>query len=369
MQVTQVVQAFESLGNSSRERTGMSCFVPEQLRRFTKETLRARPVRPFDVQEVLRRIHLCEGMTVLAVDIGGDKITAADFSVLHGRVELSNHVLTVQGDNGVGYLAALREVADSAQRRGIPVGISFAGPISGTRLNAAPNMPFFAKELQAGYGGDFANLFWKLELANDAEAGIMAATLEAARRYPDSSGVIYLINGSGLGGAVLTDATIYAAEPGHIEVAAQFNDFDGFAQRKQCGLDGATYVCIEAVAASKAGVEDIWHQLTGKRLTGRQISLRFLDGDELARSVYLNSARITAHAIRGMGAAFGLFQKGGQPVVIGHGGIFEVPGYGALVGEILGRDLAAAARILFTKDFSGNTCLEGAAIAVMAGYA
>ena len=173
MQVTQVVQAFESLGNSSRERTGMSCFVPEQLRRFTKETLRARPVRPFDVQEVLRRIHLCKGMTVLAVDIGGDKITAADFSVLHGRVELSNHVLTVQGDNGVGYLAALREVADSAQRRGIPVGISFAGPISGTRLNAAPNMPFFAKELQAGYGGDFANLFWKLELANDAEAGIM----------------------------------------------------------------------------------------------------------------------------------------------------------------------------------------------------
>lgn len=50
---------------------------------------------------------------------------------------------------------------------------------------------------------------------------------------------------------------------------------------------------------------------------------RFPGGDELARSVYFNSARITAHATKGVGAAFGLFQTGSWPVVIGHGGIFQ----------------------------------------------
>jgi predicted NBD/HSP70 family sugar kinase len=338
--------------------------APEQLRRFTKDSLRARPVRAFDVDEVLDTLRLHDGMTVLGVDIGGDKITTADFTVSNGRVESSGHRLAAQGDNGAGYLAALRAVADSARRRGIPVGISFAGPVSGTCMQAAPNLPLFAREFRASYGGDFASLFWKVELANDAEAGIMAAALEAARRHPDSSGVVYVINGSGLGGAVLTGSTIYASEPGHIEVSAQLNDIDGFTQRKQCGLDGATYVCIEAVGASKAGVEDIWHQITGQKLTGRQISTLLLDGDELARSVYHNSARITAHAIKGMGTAFGLFQRGNRPVVVGHGGIFEVPGYGALVREILGRDLATAPRILFTKDFSLNACLDGAATAI-----
>ena len=365
MQVDHVSQTFTSTGISASGRTDMSGLLPEQLQRFTKESLRARPVRRFDVQQSLDTLHLHNGMAVRAVDIGGDKITTADFTLRNGRLESSGHVLAAQGDDGVGYLAALSEIADSAQRKGIPVGISFAGPVSGTCLEAAPNLSLFARDFRARCDGDFANLFWRVALANDAEAGIMAAALEAARRYPDCSGVIYVINGSGLGGAVLTGDTIYAAEPGHIEVSVQLNDFGGFRQHKQCGLDGATYVCIEAVGASKAGVEDIWQQMTGEKLTGRQISTRLFGGDELARSVYHNSARITAHAIKGMGSAFGMFYRGGRPIVIGHGGIFQVPGYGALVCEILARDLAVLPPILFTKDFSSNTCLEGAAIAVV----
>jgi predicted NBD/HSP70 family sugar kinase len=363
MQVDHASEAFAYPGTSSSGRVGASGLAPEQLQRFTKDSLRARPVRPFDVEQVLDMLRLRDGMTVAAVDIGGDKITTADFTVRKGRVESSGHTLVAQGDNGIGYLEALRAVSDSASRRGVPVGISFAGPIMGTRVEAAPNLATFAREFRASYDSDFANLFWKVELANDAEAGIMTAALEATRRYQDSCDVVYVINGSGLGGAVLTGGTIYAAEPGHIEVAAQLNDLDGFSQHKQCGLDGATHVCIEAVGASKAGVEDIWRQITGQKLTGRQISTLLLGGDELARDVYYSSARITAHAIKGMGTAFDLFRGGNRPVVIGHGGIFQVPGYGALVCEILGRDLGAAPRVLFTKDFSDNACLDGAATA------
>jgi predicted NBD/HSP70 family sugar kinase len=200
-------------------------------------------------------------------------------------------------------------------------------------------------------------------LANDAEAGIMAGALEAALRLPVTRNVIYVINGSGLGGAVLADNIIYAAEPGHIAVVEHLNRFGGFNQLKPCGLDGASHVCLEAVGASKAGIEDIWQQITGEHLSGRQLVTLYTRGDGLARALYHNSASITAHVIAGMAAAFDLLADAAEPVVVAHGGIFHAPGYGDRVRDILARNLSVPPTMLFTKDFSGNTCLEGAAIA------
>jgi hypothetical protein len=50
--------------------------------------------------------------------------------------------------------------------------------------------------------------------------------------------------------------------------------------------------------------------------------------------------------------------------VVGHGGIFYVPGYGDRIIDILGR-IEDAPRFLFTREFSVNTCLEGAALAAV----
>jgi hypothetical protein len=54
---------------------------------------------------------------------------------------------------------------------------------------------------------------------------------------------------------------------------------------------------------------------------------------------------------------------------VGHGGTFEVPGYGERLRAILEKDLAYSPSLLLTKDFSANACLDGGAIAaVMAGH-
>jgi predicted NBD/HSP70 family sugar kinase len=339
--------------------------VPEQVRRFTLEDIRVRSGRAFDARNALREFRERDGETVLAVDIGGDKLMAAHFTVRDGSLRLAGRMPTLHGDEGRGYLGMLRDLAAAARAEGIRTGISVAGPVSGTRLEAGPNLAVLAGELQAGYGGDFAGLFPSVAVANDAEAGLLAAAIEAARRYPGSRDVIYVINGSGLGGAVLAGNHVYAAEPGHVAVVDELNSVGGIRQVKPCGLDGATHTCVEAVAASKAGVEDMWRMAMGERLSGRQIAAMLAAGNALARGLYRNSARITAHVVLGLAAAFGLLdgQEGSEPaVIVGHGGIFQVPGYGEWLAASLDRALGQTPRILFTKDFSDNTCLEGAAI-------
>lgn len=334
--------------------------LPEQVERFTVEALRAKQVRRFDLQATLHQLRSGGEKAVVAVDIGGDKLIAVSYHVRDGLFRQLAEVAVRRGDGGSAYLDGLEEVADLARRKALLVGISFAGPLDGTRLVAGPNLPVFVKELDVRYGGDFAGLFPAVAVANDAEAGIMAGALEAARLYPGTRNVIYVINGSGIGGAVLTDNRIFAAEPGHIQVEPRLNPFG---QQRPCGMLGATYVCVEAVAASKAGVEDIWRQQQGQRLSGKEIAARYLAGDDMALKLYDNSALVTAHAIKGIAKAFGLPKDFDGTVVVGHGGIFEVPGYRERVCSILSKDLSSVPRVLFTKDFSTNTCLDGAAIA------
>jgi predicted NBD/HSP70 family sugar kinase len=335
--------------------------LPEQLREFTIEGLRAKRVRSFNAHASLTGLRARDGERVIAVDIGGDKLSASYFAVRGGAVKRAGDLLSWQADDGAGYLAALVALSERARREAVRVGISFAGPVDGTRLIAAPNLPDFLAEFRDGYDADFSRLFPAVQVANDAVAGLMAGAVEAVRRFPDARDVIYVINGSGLGGAVLAGNAIYAAEPGHVAVAAGLNTFG---QRKECGLDGASYACVEAVAASKAGVEDIWRQRTLRRLSGQEISARYQFGDPLARDLYDNSALITAHVIRGMAQAFGLTADPGRLVVVGHGGIFYVPGYGDRIADLLG-GTGDAPRFLFTREFSANTCLEGAAVAAV----
>lgn len=336
--------------------------LPKQVQRFTRESLQAKPVRRFDPRETLSELWASDGKVVIAADIGGDKLSSGYFTVKDGVVRRTGDLLTRHGDGGDGYVDALAELSDLARRHVLPVGLSFAGPTDGTRLLDGPNLGHFVSELRSRYGGDFANAFPQVQVANDAEAGMMAGALAAARRYPDAREVIYVINGSGLGGAVLTGDVIYATEPGHVEVVAELNPFG---QRKECGLGGARHVCVEAVAASKAGVEDIWRQQTGRHLAGERISALYESGNRLAFDLYSSSAFLTAHVIGGMADAFGFVKDVGQLVIVGHGGIFYVHGYRERVNAQLANAFRADPQILYTRDFAVNACLEGAAVAAL----
>lgn len=336
--------------------------LPKQVEAFTLDALRAKPVRSFDLQAAIHSLSAGNDKTAIAVDIGGDKIAVATYTVRNGLLTQSTKAVVRRGERGSGYLDMLEEAAGVARRGMLPIGVSYAGPTDGTKIVAGPNISTFIAEFQDRYGGDFANLVPWITVANDAEAGIMAGAVEAATRYPMVHNVIYIINGSGLGGAVLKESMILATEPGHIPIQDSLNLFD---QRRPCGVFGATYVCLEGVAASKAGLEEIWFRQRGERRSGVEIAAEYLSGDQMALNLYDNSALLIVHVIKGMATAFNLIDKSEEMVVVGHGGIFHVPGYGERVRAILQENLFCAPSLIFTKDFSANACLDGAAIAAI----
>src|SRR5260370_10545474 len=130
-------------GSDSLGSRAIPALRPEQVRRFTPGSLRAKPVRRFDLEEVLSGLHALEGRTVLALDIGGDKIAASYYLICGGAIRDAGNVLTRYGNGGSGYLDALIQLAELLSQRMIPVGISFAWPIDGTRIIACPNLPEF----------------------------------------------------------------------------------------------------------------------------------------------------------------------------------------------------------------------------------
>ncbi len=336
--------------------------IDSQIAKFTIESLRAIRTRSFDPHATLHTLSATRGAGVVAIDIGGDKLIATSYNVRQGTLIQEGKPLVKEGTAGAGYIDVLEKVSALARTRLLPIGVSYAGPIQGSKVLAGVNIPVFMRDFQLRYNGDFANLHSQMTLVNDAEAGVMAASLEAVRRYPAARHVIYVINGSGIGGAVLKDGAIYATEAGHIPAEG---DLNSFGQQRPCGLLGATYVCLERVGASKAGIEDIWFQQREEKLTGKEIAAAYLAGDELALRLYESSALVTAHIVKGMAKALGLLREWDDTIVVGHGGTFHVPGYGDRVRSILEKDLSSETRMLFTNDFSSNTCLDGAAIAGM----
>lgn len=335
--------------------------LPEQVARFNEKSLRARSTRQFDPRLAQGALVESAPRKILAIDVGGDKLIAALYRIRDGALDQECADVVRRGeDGGRGYVDFLVKLADNARRNLYPVGISFAGLVEGTRLVEAPNLPAEFCDLLDCHDRDLAKLFPSVEVVNDAEAGIMAASVEAIKCHPKTQHVIYVINGSGLGGAVLTNSSIFACEPGHIEADRRLNPFQ---TRQPCGVLGETYVCLERIAASRAGIEDIWLQRRREPNSGRDIAQSYMSGDRLALDLYDNSARVTAHVVWGLTRAFGLPLD--QTAVVAHGGTFHVPGYDERLCSILDRSGFSPLHALFPRDFSANPCLDGAAIAAV----
>lgn len=333
-----------------------------QLSRFTFESLRAAKTREFDPRTTLAALHAADGIRVLAIDIGGDKMTAGAYVASQDNLVPDGAPLVKGGSGGAGYLDLLTDICRTARRDRVPVGVSYAGPTEGSKVLDGVNVPVFIRELGSRYGGDLLALSPDITLVNDAEAGLLASALVAARTYSDLRNVVYVINGSGIGGAVFSDGTIYATEAGHVQIEDALNSFS---QRDECGLLGARHVCIERIAASKAGIESAWAKHRGAELTGKQISSAYLNGDRFALQLYDISAYLIAHVFIGIVQALQLPADWDSTVLVAHGGAFHVPGYGQRVRSVLTAHLHREPRFLMTKDFSFNTCLDGAAVAAV----
>jgi predicted NBD/HSP70 family sugar kinase len=345
---------------------GVPARIPDlldsQLDGFTAASVQATQTRAFDPNVAAKALAAMSAARVTAVDIGGDKLMSSAYTVAGGVLSQDAPPVRLRSTSGVGYLDLLEEVSNLAVDRSASFGVSYAGPVRGSRILGGLNLANFVQEFQTRYDGDFARLNPRAVLVNDGEGGLLAAALEAVTRYPAVRNVILVINGSGLGCAVLKDGVVFTTEVGHVPVVAPLNPFG---QRKPCGMHGATYVCMENVAASKAGIEDIWRQQRGQRAGGLEVAAARAEGDELALRLYENSAWVTAHAIKGIAKTLDLIDDWAATVIVGHGGTFQVSGYADRVRTILETDMASPAAIFVTTDFSVNACIDGAAIAAL----
>lgn len=331
-----------------------------QIEKITFESLHAKFVTNFSATESIKSVIGHDGQIAFAVDMGGDKIAEQPFQARNGEVLPIGEELILKSDNGHGYMEFLERIADRALVRSYKVGISVAGPIEGTVLEHGPNISEFYDEFEKIYRRDFARLFDKPFVANDAVAGLISGVLQIYKKSTDLNNVLFLISGSGLGGALLKGNEIFSLEPGHVGLAEDLNDFNIV---DRCGVFNSDAPCIEKIAAGRAGIEKNYERITGIKKNGHEIAELSLRGDDVALSLYDHSARMIALTVKGIFKAFSI--ENGYNAIVFHGGVFDAPGYADRVEQYLERDFGLKPMIVYTHSRSVNACLEGAAISAI----
>lgn len=338
--------------------------VPEQLALYQGDHLLTHPAFPFDPTQVARAMR--DNQQVIAVDIGGDKIRRATYTIENGVLTQGpGEVLQARG--GAGYLTFLERLAEEAASGGIPVGISSATRLEGTVISRTVNLPIFFREFSQAHGADYARLFpGKSFVANDTVAGICGASTLLALKGNAFRDIAFFICGSGLGASVIANGVAIHVEAAHVPLVDPLNPLG---QVWRCNVEGKDYVCLERVTAARAGIEDLYQRQTGEAADGVALGAMWERGDSLATLLYETSALALAHATAGIIERYG-FAPSPDGAVVYHGGNFELAAYRRAIAARLAGIPCPQPQVIFSRDLSSNVCLDGAAVlAVHAGIA
>lgn len=333
-----------------------------QLEEFSYEKIHAKLVGNLDLNNALSKIQENDGKMVYAVDMGGNKIAGQIFQASDGGIEERGELMIDRSGQGEGYVEFLEKAADIALKNSLPVGLSVAGVLNGTHIDEVPNMSVFKEEFETLYKSDFAKLFHDPTVNNDAVAGLIAGWMGSMQRGNGAGNILFIICGSGVGGALLKKNEVFAMEPGHVFLADDLNEFE---IHERCKFFNRETPCIEKVASGKVGIEQLYKKLTGKSETGQNIAILSEKDDAAALKLYDHSARMIGIAVKGIFNSFSLNGEIDTTAIVFHGGVFDVPGYPERVEQYLGRELGTIPNILYTKDIYPNACLVGAAISAL----
>lgn len=337
--------------------------VPEQIALYLSDHLLTQDVCQFDPEGAVATLQ--ESRDVLAIDIGGDKLRSATYSIRNGELTKTSEDI-LRSRKGAGYLAFLERLAEYAIARDLRVGISSATKLDGSVITRTVNLPVFFEDFRHTYDADYENLFpGRSFVANDTVMGICGASTHLALQGTPPRDVAFFICASGLGASVIKDRTAIHVEAGHVPLLDPLNPLG---QTTPCGVDGREYVCLERVTAARAGIEALWLQRTGVARDGVTLGRMYEAGDDLATLLYETSAFALAHAVAGVMERYA-FAGSNQSAVVFHGGNFEIGTYREAVRRYLGRMPRAQPRVVFSRDLSDNTCLDGAAILAASGIA
>jgi predicted NBD/HSP70 family sugar kinase len=330
---------------------------PGQIAIYQTDHLLSAYVCAFSPQDALEKMQ--EPYEVLALDIGGDKLRRAQYTIEHGSLYQTDEQI-FSSSKGKGYLAILENIAKEAAARHMAVGISSATKMEGTIVTRTTNLDVFFAEFLENYGADYAVLFPERSfVANDTITGLCGSSTLLASQGRDIAESLFVISASGLGAAVLKDDQMTHVEIAHVPVIPELNPLG---QERHCHIEGKAYVCVERVAAARAGIEDLYFQQTSEKKDGVEISALYEQGNGLATTLYDTSALLVAHATEGLRQRYHFSDSG---VVIFHGGNFEISKYRQEVLRDMSAFSVSAEQIVFSRDLSQNVCLDGAAILAM----
>lgn len=333
-----------------------------QIKLFNLQSLQAKVTGQLDPLQAVEALKKNIGKEILVFDIGA---TALKYLVAmvnnDGKItidEQKQHIVENKG-RGINYLDIL--IQAHVDHSNLPVAISTAGLVSHGELISSANLPIFVEQLKKA--GGFSTIFkTDVPVMNDAEAGLIAGAIGVASREDKTKPIIYVINGGGIGGAVMdADNKLWALEPGHIQVVDELNTNH---VTRSCGSDNKQFVCIERVGASGMGVEQQWEEKYGTKLDGKSIAEKMYFGDPFALQLYDTAALLTAHVIEGMRATMKI--SASELAVVLHGGLFKTEGIVERIEQILSKHHNQSIDLIPTKALGfSNACMTGLAIAAV----
>lgn len=222
----------------------------------------------------------------LALDIGGTKIAGAVLALEDGaqpRIVTRKTVPTEAARGGEAVLATVvalaQELADGAETPLAGIGVSTAG-----RVDAHDGSIAYANEIMPGWTGQ------PVKTALEDACGIPAAVLNDVQahalgeaRWGAGRGAqtcVVVAAGTGLGGGIIAHGSIVRGKHGFAgELGSTPNPLGPAALGVKEGI-----VDLEAVAAG-SGIEACYLKLTGKALSGAEISQAANDGEDDALSI------------------------------------------------------------------------------------
>lgn len=222
----------------------------------------------------------------LALDIGGTKIAGAVVALEDGaqpRIVTRKTVPTEAARGGDAVLATVvalaQELADAAEGELAGIGVSTAG-----RVDAHDGSIAYANEIMPGWTGQ------PVKTALEDACGIPAAVLNDVQahalgeaRWGAGRGArtcVVVAAGTGLGGGIIAHGSIVR---GHHGFAGEIGSTPNPLGSAALGI-GEGIADLEAVAAG-SGIEACYRALTGKALSGAEISQAANEGEEDARSI------------------------------------------------------------------------------------
>ena len=222
----------------------------------------------------------------LALDIGGTKIAGAVVALEDGaqpRIVTRKTVPTEAARGGEAVLSTVvalaQELADGAETPLAGIGVSTAG-----RVDAHDGSIAYANEIMPGWTGQPVGAALKEALGvpaavlNDVQAHALGEARWGAGRGAQTCVVV--VAGTGLGGGIIAHGSIVRGNHGFAgELGCVPNPLGPAA----LGV-GEGIVDLEAVAAG-SGIEACYRALTGKALSGAEISRAANEGEEDARSI------------------------------------------------------------------------------------